>query len=266
MHKLESGHIKTGKTQETERKRKETKMNQYLNETDARKAIVEIGKRVYQSGFVGANDGNISCRIQEDTILVTPTGVSKGFMTEEMMVIMKLDGRIIGNGRPSSEVKMHLRAYQDNPAINGVIHVHPPISTACSVIGLPLDQPLVAEGVLVTGNIPIANYAKPGSDQVPESIAPFLNQYHGALLERHGAITWGQDVYQALYRMEAMEHQAKIMLYACILSKLTGNAASTFSEAELDDLVLIRQSMGISTGGRPRKLNSVRNFTPPEFA
>ncbi|MCI8949576.1 MAG: class II aldolase/adducin family protein [Lachnospiraceae bacterium] len=226
-------------------------MDQYMNETEARKAIAEIGKRVYQNGYVGANDGNISCRIQENRIIVTPTGVSKGFMTEEMMVIMKLDGTVIGSGRPSSEIKMHLRAYQDNPDINGVIHVHPPISTACSVIGMALDQPLVAEGVLVTGNIPIANYAKPGSQQVPESIAPYLKEYHGALLERHGAITWGKDVYQALYRMEAMEHQAKIMLYTCLLSYLTGKTANKFSKEELDDLIQIRKDMGISTGGRP---------------
>lgn len=227
-------------------------MEKFLIEEKARETIVEIGKRVYQSGFVGANDGNISCRINEDTIVVTPTGVSKGFMTAEMMVLMNVEGTVIGEGKPSSEVKMHLRAYRDNPDICGVIHVHPPVATACSIIGLPLDQPLVAEGILVTGNIPIAAYAKPGSEEVPESIAPFLKDYHGALLERHGAITWGRDVYQALYRMEAMEHQAKIMMYACLLSKLTGNAVRGFSEKELADLVHIREGMGILTGGMPR--------------
>ncbi len=243
----------SGQTFRQRQNRKEIrKMIPYFSEKDARKAIIDIGKRVYQSGFVGANDGNISCRINKDTILVTPTGVSKGFMTEEIMVMMKLDGSIIENGKPSSEVKMHLRAYRDNPEINGVIHVHPPISTACSVIGISLDQPLVAEGILVTGNIPLAGYAKPGSEQVPESIAPFLKEYHGALLERHGAITWGSDVYQALYRMEAMEHQAKIMLYSLLLSKLTGNSIHRFSEEELDDLIQIRKNLGISTGGRPK--------------
>lgn len=227
-------------------------MDNYMTETNAREIITEIGKRVYQSGYVGANDGNISCRISEDTIVVTPTGISKGFMTAEMMVRMKIDGTVIGEGKPSSEVKMHLRAYRDNPDIGGVVHVHPPVATACSIIGLPLNQPLVAEGILVTGNIPIAAYAKPGSEEVPESIAPFLADCHGALLERHGAITWGTDVWQALYRMEAMEHQAKIMMYARLLSNLTGNPIRGFSEKELEDLVHIREGMGILTGGMPR--------------
>lgn len=227
-------------------------MKEFYTETQARETIVEIGKRVYQSGYVGANDGNISCRLSEDTIVVTPTGVSKGFMTPEMMVLMNLDGTVLGPGKPSSEVKMHLRAYRDNPDIRGVIHVHPPVATAYSILGLSLDHPLVAEGVLVTGNIPLAAYAKPGSEEVPDSIAPFLKDYNGALLERHGALTWGTDVYQALYRMEAMEHQAKIMLYACLLSKLTGKEIRGFSEKELADLVHIREGMDVLTGGMPK--------------
>ena len=227
-------------------------MSSLLTESEARAAIVDVGKRVYQSGYVGANDGNISCRTADGTIVVTPTGVSKGYMTPEMMVVMKLDGTVIGPGKPSSEVKMHLRAYERNPHINGVVHVHPPISTAFGVLNLPMEQPMVAEGVLVTGNIPVAPYAKPGTNAVPDSITPFLLDYNGVLLERHGALTWGKDVYQALYRMEAMEHQAKIMLYAHMLSRLTGREIARFTPEELSDLVEIRTNMGVTTGGIPR--------------
>lgn len=227
-------------------------MSALLSEAEAKTAIVEVGKRVYQSGYVGANDGNISCRTAEGTIVITPTGVSKGYMTPDMMVVMTLDGTVLGKGKPSSEGKMHLRAYQKNPEIHGVVHVHPPIATAFGILGLPMDQPMVAEGVLVTGNIPVAPYAKPGTEAVPDSITPFLNEYHGALLERHGALTWGTDVYQALYRMEAIEHHAKIMLYTYLLSHLTGSQIHRFSQEELLDLVQIRQAMGINTGGIPR--------------
>ncbi len=227
-------------------------MGKYLTEKEAREAIVDIGKRVYLSGYVGANDGNISCRISDDTILVTPTGVSKGFMTPDMMVKMALDGHVIGEGKPSSEVKMHIRAYKDNDEINGVIHVHPPVATSFSVIGMSLDTPLVAEAVLVTGNIPLAEYAEPGTYDVPESIAPYIQGYNGALLENHGAITWGKDVYQALYRMEALEHQAKITMYSMLLSKLTGNPVRHFSQDELNALVRIRDNMGVHTGGKPK--------------
>ena len=227
-------------------------MNSLLTDSEARAAIVDVGKRVYQSGYVGANDGNISCRTVDGTIVVTPTGVSKGYMTPEIMVVMKLDGTVIGPGKPSSEVKMHLRAYERNPDISGVVHVHPPISTAFGVLNLPMEQPMVAEGVLVTGNIPVAPYAKPGTNAVPDSITPFLMDYNGVLLERHGALTWGKDVYQALYRMEAMEHQAKIMLYTYLLSRLTGREMARFTPEELADLVEIRTNMGVTTGGIPR--------------
>lgn len=227
-------------------------MKKYMTEDEARKAVVEIGRRVYQSGYVGANDGNISCRIDDNVIIVTPTGVSKGFMTKEMLVKMTLDGKVIGEGKPSSEVKMHIRAYKDNEEVNGVIHVHPPVATSFSVIGMDLDTPLVAEAVLVTGNIPLAKYAEPGTYDVPESIAPYIKTHHGALLESHGAITWGKDVYQALYRMEALEHQAKITMYSMLLSKLTGNPVRHFTRDELDALVCIRDNMGIHTGGIPK--------------
>ncbi len=223
-----------------------------FTEDQARKAIVDIGKRVYLRKYVGANDGNISCRISGDRIVVTPTGVSKGYMTEEMMVVMKPDGTVLSGGKPSSEVKMHLRAYQDNPDINGVVHVHPPVATAFSTIGMGLDEPLVAEGVLVTGNIPLVSYAKPGSYEVPDGIAPYLKEYHGVLLERHGALTWGSDVYQALYRMEAMEHQAEILKNALELSRLTGKKIRYFTRSQLNDLVDIRKQMGIETGGIPK--------------
>lgn len=221
----------------------------YLSENDARDAIVDVGKRIYQSGFVAANDGNISCRIAENCILVTPTNVSKGFMTREMIVKMDLDGCVIGPGKPSSEVKMHLRAYQENAQLRGVVHAHPPVSTGFSIVGMEMDRPLVAEGVLVTGIIRIAPYAKPGTYEVPDSIAPYVNTHHGVLLENHGALTWGSDLYQALYRMEAMEHQAKITLYASALAKLYDRQIRYLNREELQGLVEIRSGMGITTGG-----------------
>ena len=226
-------------------------MKAFLSEHEAGAAILDVGRRVYQSGLVAANDGNLSCRLADGTILVTPTGVSKGFMTEDMLVRMDLNGNVLGDGRPSSEVKMHLRVYQENPELGGVVHVHPPVATGCSIIGLELTRPVVAEAVLVTGNIPIAPYAKPGTFAVPESIAPFVNQYHGVLLENHGALTWGEDLYQALYRMEAIEHQAKIMMYASLMGALYKKELRHFTQEELDGLVGIRTGWGVTTGGRP---------------
>ncbi|ERF60551.1 class II aldolase/adducin N-terminal domain protein [Treponema socranskii subsp. socranskii VPI DR56BR1116 = ATCC 35536] len=231
-------------------------MGSYLSENEARDVIVDMGKRVYMKGFVGANDGNISCRIADDTILVTPTGVSKGFMRPEMLVKMKVTGEVLGEGKPSSETKMHLRAYTESSEINAVVHVHPQVATAFSVIGLPLDHPVVAEGVLVTGNILIAPYAKPGTYDVPDGIAPFVKKYNGVLLESHGALTWGMNLEQAVYRMEALEHHAHILLYSMILAQLTGRKIRGFTKDECADLVSIRESMGVKTGGVPKEWTS----------
>ncbi len=223
-----------------------------MKKEEAAKAIVDIGRRVYDKGFVAANDGNISCRLCDGSILITPTGVSKGFMDEECLVHMTVDGEILNGKKPSSECKMHLRVYKDNPSVCGVIHAHPIFATSFSVLGISLDCPVVAEGVLVTGNIPLAEYAEPGTFDVPESIAPFIQDYNGALLENHGAITWGSDLYQALFRMEALEHQAQILYRSIVLEKATGIPVRYFSEDDLQKLVAIRTRMGILTGGVPK--------------
>ena len=204
-------------------------MKNYLSEQEARRAILNVGKRIYDRGYVAANDGNISCKISDTTILVTPTGVSKGFMEPDSLVKMDLDGAILDGGKPSSEVKMHLRAYQENPDITGVVH----------------------EAVLVTGNILIAPYAKPGTYDVPDSIAPFISRYNAVLLANHGALSWGKDLYQALYRMEALEHQAGILFRTLILAHITGRDVPYLSGEALAGLVQIRDEMGILTGGIP---------------
>lgn len=226
-------------------------MKEYLSEQDARMAIIDVGKRIYNRNYVAANDGNISCRISENTILVTPTGVSKGYMEPDMLVKMTLDGTVLEGGKPSSETKMHLRAYRENPCIAGVVHAHPAVVTSFAVMGLEMKKPVVAEAVLVTGNILIAPYAEPGTYDVPDSIAPYVNKYNGVLLANHGALSWGEDLYQALYRMEAMEHQAKILLYSMALSHITGKEIPGLSPEALKGLVDIREGMGIHTGGMP---------------
>ena len=169
-------------------------MNNYLSEQEARRAVLDVGKRIYDRGYVAANDGNISCRINDNTILVTPTGVSKGFMHPDALVKMNLDGTVLDGGKPSSEVKMHLRVYQENPDITGVVHAHPAAATSFSVMGMEMKKPVVAEAVLVTGNILIAPYAKPGTYGVPDSIAPFISRYNAVLLANHGALSWGKDL------------------------------------------------------------------------
>ena len=124
-------------------------IHRYPTDDEAKKLIVDIGRRMYQKNFVAANDGNISCKVDDDIIWTTPTGVSKGFMSEDMMVKMRLDGTVLSQGErgPSSEVKMHLRIYNENPEVRGVCHAHPPISTSFAIAGIGLDKAYRAYGI-----------------------------------------------------------------------------------------------------------------------
>ena len=179
--------------------------------SELKKEIIEIGRRMYEQGYVVANDGNISVRADQDTIWVTPTGVSKGYMSEDMMVRMKLDGSIIeGTHKPSSEVKMHLRVYLENPSVSAVVHAHPPMATAFAASGLSLDEPILSETASLLGNIPLVPYSTPGTQEVPNAIAPYCNTHCALLLANHGVLTWGSSLMQAYFRLEELEQTAKI--------------------------------------------------------
>jgi len=203
---------------------------------------------MYEKGFVASNDGNISCKTGPNTIWTTPTGVSKGFMTQDMLVKMDLNGKVLmGRCKPSSEVKMHLRVYKENPDVQAVTHAHPLVATSFSIAGISLDAAILTEAVMGLGSIPIARYATPGTEEVPDSIAPFVNTHNGVLLANHGALTWGKDIYQAFYRLESIEYYATILMY-------TGNIIgrqNLLSCDQVNKLLEIRQKLGITTGGIP---------------
>lgn len=221
-------------------------MPEYMTEVEARKAICEIGDKMYSKGFVAANDGNISIKISEDTIIVTPTGVSKGGMSMDSLVKMKLDGTIMGENKPSSEVKMHIRVYQMNKSVNSVVHAHPPASTAFAIARIPLDRPIMSESILTLGVVHVADYALPGTKEVPDSIEPYVNSHNAVLLANHGLLTWGDDITQAMYRMESAEQYCKIMIYL----RQIGEPVE-FSCNQVSDLIKIRENLGIEAGGVP---------------
>lgn len=221
----------------------------YMPEQTAREGICEIGRRMYERRFVAANDGNISVRIGDDAVLCTPTGVSKGFMTPELMAVVRLDGeQVSGTLKVSSELKMHLRAYRENPDIMAITHAHPPAATSFAIAGIPLDKAILPEAVVMLGRVPVAPYATPGTEEVPDSIAPFCRAYNAVLLANHGALTWGRDLTEAWYRMESLEHYATIMMYT---TNIIGKA-NLLSRDQINRLVEIRSNMGVESGGIPR--------------
>jgi L-fuculose-phosphate aldolase len=187
----------------------------YPNVENSKKMICEIGRRMYQREYVAANDGNISVKVGNNLIISTPTGVSKGYMTSDMISEVNLEGNWNGIGlEPTSELKMHLRVYKENKNVGAVVHAHPPIATAFSVAGIELIKPILIENILMLGPILIAPFAKPGTQEVPESIAPYCKKYKGVLLANHGVLTWGEDLTEAYHRLESMEHYAKILMYS----------------------------------------------------
>ena len=186
----------------------------YLDDKEAKKMIIETGKMMYAKNFVAANDGNISCRVNDNAVWITPAGVSKGFMKEDALIEMDLQGKILaGLSKPSSEYRMHLKVYNENAKVGAVVHAHPPAATAFAVAGLALDKPVYAESVAFLGQVPLAPYARQGTEEIPRAIAPYCQNYKALLLANHGALAWGKDLTEAWYRLEAVEHYALISLY-----------------------------------------------------
>ena len=228
----------------------------FMSEEEARQAIVRAGKRMYDHGYVVTNDGNISVRISSTEIIVTPTGVPKGFMTPEMMVKMNLDGDVLEaeGTKPSSEVKMHLRVYAEDDSVMAVVHAHPIYATSYAIAGIPLDEPILSEAMLQIGAVPIAKYAKPGTYDVPDGIAPFVKGYGAVLLSNHGALTWGTTLGEAFSRMEVLENYAHISFVVGLLGGGRG-----LDVEQVAGLAGIRKEMGLAAiampKGRPEKEN-----------
>jgi L-fuculose-phosphate aldolase len=187
-------------------------------ESQLRADICEVGRRLYARGYVASNDGNISVRLPGDRILTTPKSVSKGFMSPDMMCIVDLAGnKLAGDRDASSEIKMHLEVYRNRPDVHAVVHAHPPLATGFAVAGIPLDRAVLAEVVTTLGSIPIADYATPSTDELPNAVRQYIKAHDGLLLANHGALTVGHELFATYYKMETIEHFAKISLTARLL-------------------------------------------------
>ena len=188
------------------------------HEQQLRADIVEVGRRLYARGYTASNDGNISVRLDDKRLLMTPKSVCKGFMNPAMMCITDLEGvKLAGDRDPSSEMQMHLEVYRQRPDAQAVVHAHPPIATGFAVAGIPLDRAVLAEVVTTLGSVPIAEYATPSTRELPEAVRKYVKAHDGMLLANHGALTLGADLFAAYYKMETIEHFAKISLVARML-------------------------------------------------
>jgi L-fuculose-phosphate aldolase len=220
----------------------EPSMTEAGSEPLLRAQIVEVGRRLYARGYTASNDGNISVRLDAGRLLMTPKSVCKGFMTPEMMCITNLEGlKLAGERDPSSEMQMHLEVYRQRPDVVAVVHAHPPTATGFAVAGIPLDRAVLAEVVTTLGSIPIAEYATPSTRELPEAVRKYIKAHDGMLLANHGALTVGSDLFSAYFKMETIEHFAKISLVARLLG-----GERLLSRQEVERLQGLRGMYGIS--------------------
>ena len=190
------------------------------NIAEIKDQICDVCHKMWQLGWVAANDGNVTAMLDDGTLLATPTGMSKSFITPDKLIRIDRAGNILEapNGlRPSSETKMHLRCSDKRDDVRSVIHAHPPGATGFAVAHKAMDMYNMIEDVAAIGSVPLTPYGTPSTFEVPDAIEPYLEEHDVMLLENHGALAVGSDVITAFYRMESLELWAKITINAVIL-------------------------------------------------
>ena len=210
-------------------------------EKELREDICEIGRYVWQKGWIAANDGNISIRLDDNRVLCTPTGVCKGLMHSDDLITCDLKGnKISGTKERTSEIAMHLLIYSLRPDIHAVVHAHPPVATGYATAGRALNQALLPEVIIGLGCVPLAEYGLPGTPALTEGMLPYIPKYDAILMANHGAVCYGADVRQAFHRMETVEHYARIALVAELLGGPT-----VLPRTEVDKLFDSRTRYGV---------------------
>ena len=214
-----------------------------VTEHELRQEMVRVGRLMWERGYVAATDGNLSARLDAERLLVTASGLSKGFLSTDDMVVLRLDGQAAssyrGRGqRPSSEIAMHLEAYRQRPDVNAIVHAHPPLATAFSIAGVSLARCVLPEVIVTLGGIPTAEYATPGTMEVPGSIRQAVREYDAIILAHHGSLTVGRTLWEAYLRLEKVEHTAEITLAAQQLGRVT-----TLSPEAVEKLAEMRRGL-----------------------
>lgn len=220
-----------------------------ITELDQRKAICEIGRRMWQRNYVAATDGNISVRLGPDRYLCTPSGVSKGFMEPNDLVIADGKGKkLSGGGKVTSEFTTHLAAYEERPDVHAVVHAHPPKAIGFSLAGVSLADCILPEVIYSIGGIPTTAYATPATIEGSEVLREYIRQCDAVLLDRHGSVTVGVNVLDAYLKLEKLEHACESLLVAHTL----GHVRRLGSE-EISKLQQVRESYGVTGMAFPCK-------------
>src|SRR5579872_1368481 len=213
------------------------------SEDEHRRDICAVGRWIHSRSFVVSTDGNISVRLDSRRVLTSPTGMSKGMMTPDDLVITDLRGRkLSGRREASSELAMHLLIYNRRPEVYSVVHAHPPAATAHAAAGMPLNKALLSEMIIALGCIPVAQYGTPGTQELSDALEPMVQHFDAILLANHGVVTCGPDLLNAFFRMETVEHFAQVSLMTELLGKQV-----LLSGRDVEKLLVARARYGTTT-------------------
>ena len=218
-------------------------------EARLRNAICEIGKLCYAKGFIVGADGNLSARLADGTILITPAGAMKGFLSPPQLAHVDLEGRTLDGGpRASTETAIHLVSYCERPEMRAVLHCHPPHAVALTLAGIDMQIPLIPEIIVTIGGIPTAPFATPGTDELPNSIQAIVRCSDTVVMQNHGSVTLGSNLLDAFKKLDMLEHTAKILW----LANCVGTVKPLGAEA-VAKLLDTRRKLGI------RSVNTLEN-------
>jgi L-fuculose-phosphate aldolase len=212
-------------------------------EARLRSAICEIGMLAYQRGYIVGADGNLSARMADGTVLITPAGAMKGFLSPQHLAHIDLTGRVLDNGpKCSTEVGIHLVVYHERPEMRAVLHCHPPHAVALTIAGIDMQTPIIPEIIVTIGGIPTAPYGTPGTEELPESIRMLVKCSDTLVMQNHGSVTIGTNLLDAYKKLDMLEHTAKILWLAHCLGRVNALPPDAVRK-----LLGTRQSLGIQS-------------------
>lgn len=230
-----------------------------MTERALREEFVRIGQLMHARGYVTATDGNLSARLDPERFLVTPSGLSKGFMTPDQMLVIGWDARPVAGSRfgaarglqPSSEILLHLEAYRQRPDIRAVVHAHPPIAIALSIAGIAIAPCLLPEVIVTLGTIPTTEYATPASPEGATVIRDVIANHDAVMLQRHGSVTVGSTIFEAYLKLEKLEHAADVTFKLLLLGR-----ELPFPEGAVEKLIEKRSQAGLMLPGQQEEIEA----------
>jgi L-fuculose-phosphate aldolase len=218
-------------------------------EARLRSAICEIGRLCYARNYIVGADGNLSARMADGSVLITPAGAMKGFLAPEQLAHVGMDGRPVDQGpKASTEVGIHLVSYKERPDVRAVLHCHPPHAVALTLSGIDMQIPVIPEIIVTIGGIPTAPFATPGTDELPESIRDIVRCSDTVVMQNHGSVTLGANLLDAYKKLDMLEHTAKILWIASCVGTV-----KPLDPASVQKLLGTREKLGIRT------LNTLEN-------